>query len=231
MALTNFKRRRTAVARRRYRARRATGVVPRPIKWKSNYGIVKIKRTTYGGNWNQSTVSTSGFWRYLTYSLADMNNYAELTSLFDEYKITGLKIDFIPRYDSMPGSNTTDVTQPNVTNQTGNYITTYIDPKSAITPSGTFTSATFNTFLENCNGQYKMRPGLRKFSIYFRPSIPNDVAGTSTSKQSPKWLSTNSPSIAHSGVHVFMHDVNFVGSSGQSFDMFVTHYVLCRGLH
>lgn len=200
-------------------------------KWRKNYGIVKIKRTTYGGNWTQSTVSTSGFWRYLTYSLQDMNNYTEVTNLFDEYKITGIMVKFVPRYDSFAGNNTTDVVQPNVTNQTGNYITTYIDTSSSLTPSGTFTSSTYNTFIENCNGASKMRQGLKPFTIFFRPKIPNDVGGTSTSHQSPKWLSTASPSIVHSGAHVFMHDVNFVGSSGQSYDMFVTHYVQARGLH
>lgn len=228
MAINTFKRRRTSAARKRYRARRGATRTPR---WKRSYGVVKIKRTTYGGNWNQSTVSTSGFWRYLTYSLQDMNNYTELTALFDEYKITGLKVDFIPRYDNFAGSNTTDVVQPNVTNQTGNWVTTYIDPATSITPSGTFTSSTFNTFIENCNGRAKMRQGLRKFSLFFRPKIANDIGGTSTSRQAPTWISTSSPSVAHSGAHVFMHDVNFVGSSGQSYDMFVTHYVLCRGQH
>lgn len=189
-----------------------------------------IKRTTYGGNWNMSTVSTSGFWRYLTYSLSGMNNYTEFTNVFDEYKLCAIKVKFIPRYDNFAGSNTTDVVQPNVTNQTGNYITTYIDTDPGMVPSGTYTSATFNTFIENCNGRFKMRQALRPFSVYFKPKIPKDIGGTSTAVQRPCWLSTASPTITHSGAHVFMHDVNFVGSSGQSYDMFVTYYVQFRGL-
>lgn len=190
--------------------------------------VSNFKRYVYGGNWAFSTAATSGFFRHFTPGLNALNNLGEYQAVFDQYKINGIKITVIPRWD---GADVGTTAAPGLNMM---YLTYCVDPKSTLVPSGTYTSATLNTFLENCNGKTRTRMFNKPVNIYFKPMISaRDLysASTTTNYVGPKWIATESSSIAHRGVYMFLHDNNLTtsGLSGWSVDIFYTFYFQCKG--
>lgn len=192
-------------------------------------GVMKFQRKFWWFNWSLSTASTAGFWRYMSIALSDMPNNSEIVNLFDQFKITGVRYEFHPRYDSFAGNDTGDITPPNITNQGGNVIHVVNDPKSVLLPSGTYNTTTLNSFMEQ--GKVRTHRGTRPVVIYHRPCIATPTSGISNSQQvrAPWLLTSTGLTVAHTGAHVFFQDPNLTGASGQNFDVFVTLYVLCRG--
>lgn len=210
---------------RRYmrRSRRVPrGIVP---------NFVTVNRTWWSANWTPSTATTNDFWRYITVNLAACPNVTEYTNLFEQYKINSITFTLRPRYDSFSGENTTDTTLPGVTNQGATRVHTVIDPRSALTPTGTYTSATLNTFLEN--GRVKTFSGNRPITIPIRsPAYVNDVNNTAGAENPlcrGRWFSTGATSITFRGCHIFLQDVNLTGTFGQSFDIFTTMNMSFKG--
>lgn len=192
--------------------------------------VIPVKRVWRGTNWSPNTVSTPGFWLFLTSRLADIPNYTEYTALYDMYRIKGLKFTFVPRFSGFDGANTTDTTAPGVTNQGGTLLSWCVDKYSRVSPTGTYTSTTLNDFLQN--GNCKTYSGNRQFSIYIRnPAVDTTYAADDGAgmKSSP-WLSTTRAGIQHNGLHVFAHDVNMTGTFGNQYDIFVTAYIQFKGM-
>lgn len=210
--------------RRRRTNRRRIARVPRTLAMPSF--TMKVKRKFWWFNWTLSTASTPGFWRYLSISLSDMPSNAEIVNLFDQYKITGIRYELHPRFDSFAGNDTVDTTQPGITNQAGVMVHVVNDPRSLLTPSGTYTAANLNTFMEQ--GRVKTHRGIKPVVIYHKPTISQSQTTGSRQIRAP-WLQTANTTVVHSGAHVFTQDVNLTGISGQSYDVFVTMYMLCRG--
>lgn len=197
--------------------------VPRRIR---GVPATSFKRTFWSTNFSPTTASTAGFWQYFTTSFSSLPDATAYLEIFDQYKINGVKYTFRPRYDGFNGENTTDTTLPGVTNQAGCYVYTISDPASTLTPTGTYTSATLNTFLEQ--GNVKMRPGNKTFSVYFKPQIDNTMP-LATARSSPKWLPLTQRTVVHNGFHCFFADVNLTGVFAQSWDIFITLYFQCKG--
>lgn len=192
-----------------------------------NGAMCRIKRTFHWQTWTPATTTTGDFWKFLNPRLVDLPSSNELIAVFDQYKIGGVKLTFRPRYTSFDGANTTDTTAPGVTNQGNTHVHYIVDQASNTIPSGTYTSANLNTFLEN--GSVKSRMGTRAFSIYYRPRT-NVATGSGPQKRGGQWNScTGSSDLAQNGVHVFLQDVNMTGVFGQAFDIFVTFYMAFRG--
>lgn len=188
--------------------------------------VLTFKRKTWAGNWQPSTVGTSDFWKYYSFSLNAMSGYAEITNLFDEYKINALKVEFHPRFDSFAGNDTVDTTLPGVTNQAGSKLHIHVDPSSTLTPSGTYTSTTLNTLLEN--GDLKTYSGNRKVTVYYKPKVYNTISGLAANMVRSPWIRTDQVALPHYGFHAFAQDNNFTGTFGQSWDIFVTYFIQCR---
>lgn len=221
---TRIRRKRVTVRRRRA-TRAVTTRVPRSLRMPAH--VMKFKRKFWWFNWSLSTASTAGFWRYLSIALSDMPNNTEITNLFDQFKITGVRYELHPRYDGFSGNDTMDVTLPNVTNQAGNVVHVINDPKSTLTPTGTYTTGNLNSFMEQ--GKVRTHRGNRPIIIYHKPNIVQTT--TSGTRQIPApWSQTSSSTtLVHSGAHVFLQDANMTGVSGQNYDVFVTLYIMCRG--
>lgn len=225
MAIRRYKR---SMRKRGYK-RRLRRTMGRLVKSPRFNNVLNVKRTFWLENWSLSTVATSNFWRYYTFTLAQLPSYTEFTNIFDTFKLRGVKVTFRPRYDSFSGENTTDTTLPGITNQAGNYVHVINDPYSTVTPSGTYTTTNLNSFLEN--GNVKTHNGNRPFSFYVRPCVDSYVSGSSTAsrKRSP-WMQTNNAPQVHNGAHIFLQDINMTGTSGNSYDVFYTFYLSFKNL-
>lgn len=193
---------------------------------------IALKRTFWLENWTFSTVTTNGFWRYYSFTLSQLPSLSEFQSLFDQLKISAIKVTFRPRYDNFSGNDTTDTTSPGVTNAPGNYMHVIVDPKSLTTPSGLYTSSNLNIFMEQ--GNVRTYQGLRPFSVYFKPMINQTVGAVQGMRRRAPYLLIDPASGAtgapHYGFHVFQQDVNLTGTSVQSFDVYVTYYMMAKGV-
>lgn len=206
------------------RVKRKTAV-PRPMKY-SRTSVVSVKRTFWSELWLPNATTTNGFWRYYAPSISAMPSLAEFQAVFDQYKINGVTLTFRPKFDSYAGNDNTSAS----TNRSSTQVHYIVDKTSNITPTGTYSSTTCNSFLEN--GGVKSRTGLRPVNIFYTPMIANTQQGVNdASRTKPRWLSlANASGILQNGVHVFMQDSNFANNQTQAFDVFITYYMQFRGL-
>lgn len=220
-----YKRKYTGRGRAGKRKMRRKMNISRPIRSKGT--VLYMKRTVSWFTWTPGSTTASDFWKYLSPALDTVTSYTEMAALFDQYKINGVKLKLVPRYDSFAGNDTTDTTLPGITNQGGTQVHVIVDPLSQLIPVGTYSRANLNTFLEN--GNVRTYTGNKPINIFFKPTVSSTFGGLTTAGRirSP-WLSTASPSIVHNGVHVFIQDVNLSGVFGQTFDVFCTLYMAFR---
>lgn len=223
-----FKRKRAAGPTRPRKKARYTrkAIIPRGIR----EPYLQMSRTFWKETWTPSTVATSNFWKYYTFLMADLPSFSDMTNVFDRFKINGIKVTFRPRYDGFAGNDTVDTTLPGVTNQGMCRLHIINDPASNVTPSGVYTSANMNAFLEN--GSVRSYSGSRPISIYFKPTVNVTTGGVAAGRRvRAGWLqSTAGTSIEHNGFHVYAQDVNFTGVFNQAWDVFVTYYMAFKGL-
>lgn len=220
-----YRRRRTMKPRRKttYR-RRKVARVPRNIS-AGGTNICKVVRTTFIENWTPNSATTGGFWRYTQFAPNQIGNWSDYFNMFDQYKVCALKFTYRPRYDNFAGNDTTDVTLPGVTAQGLTNVHVINDPYSTISPTGTYSAATLNAFLEN--GKVKSYQGGRPISVYFKPTINLTTEAGNNMRRRAGWLNVNVNNV-HSGFHIFMQDTNLTGVFNQSYDVFVTSYVMLR---
>lgn len=217
-------RRRTAMRPRRKIARKKYARVPRRIGG-SGTNITKIVRTTWLENWTPSTATTNGFWRYYQFTPNLIHNWQDYFNLFDQYKISALKFTFRPRYTEFAGNDTVDTTLPGVTTQGTTMVHVINDPYSTVVPAGTYNFLTLNAFLEN--GKVKSYQGVKPISVYYKPTINLTTEAGNNMRRRAGWLNVNLNN-SHSGFHIFLQDVNLTGVFNQSYDVFVTSYVMLR---
>jgi hypothetical protein len=186
---------------------------------------VSIKRTFYNGTWTFGTGAVTDFWKYNSYTFSNLPNVAEYTSLFDEYKINAIKVQYRPSYDSIEAlsSDTTAGTQ-----NTKVLVHTLVDPASTVLPSGLYGSTTLNAFLEN--GEVRTRDGNKPFTMFYKPKMFQGVNGSGTAARmvNPSWLRTSDTAPIHYGHHVFIQSGN--NTTPMKYDIFVTYYFQCRGM-
>lgn len=216
-----------AAARRRYKARMMRRRVPRGIR----NDFLRTKRTFWVRNWTPGVAATADFWSYFAVTLGDMPNFNDYANIYDSYKINKFTITLRPRYDGFNGNDTVDTVLPGVTNQGATRVHVVIDPKrrSNDGPTGAYTSATLNLFLER--GNAKTYSGNKPIKITCKyPCILDDMNGNANSKATrAPWLQTNITNIGHQGIHVFLQDINLTGTFGQSFDVFYTFDISFKG--
>lgn len=190
----------------------------------TNAPPVSFKRTVWMHNWQFGAAATTNFWRYYNVNMDNLSNLAEYQALFDQYKVNGVKLQFRPKWDGA------DAGPSGSSGQNMVYATIFKDPLSILTPTGTYSTATLNTFLENANGKITTRQCNKPFSVYYKPFTPSaDIASNGRFLKTP-WLSlANATSALQRGFHVFLNDSNFSANSTLSFDVILTLYFQCRG--
>lgn len=216
---------------RRARKRMRRGAMTPRVSGSLRYAMpqVSLKRTFWAEYWPFGTASVDNFWRYYTPAISTLPNLAEYQALFDQYKVNGVKLTLRPRWTGFDGADGTTSGTTNKPLQNVHYI---IDPLSQITRSGTYSSATFNSFCEH--GNVKTVTGNRTISIYFKPKH-NEDAGTGITNAKlvgPSWLSlASATTVVNQGVHIFLQDPNFANAgAGWGYDVFFTFYMQLRGM-
>lgn len=234
MALTNVRRRTrrpgTSTRRTKRRVMRRTKPLRALISTASKG--VAFKRSFFVGNWAFGTTATSDFWRRFTPRFNEMPNHLEYNAVFDEYRITGIKITLHPRIGMVSYQQTATATP--TTNQM--YITIANATKEyEFVPTGTYSSATYNSMLEELGTKTRTIKFDRPVSLYFKPQIFEEVGGTSGygyKHVKAPWLQLGtSLQPSYHGMHAFIHDYNFTNLNAQQFgvDIQYTFYFQCRG--
>lgn len=216
--------------RRRPQRKMTLGRVPRP-RYRSKPGhLLSYRRKFWLESWSPTSVNVSGFWRRYNQSFTNLPNFAELSALFEHYRINKIKLTFMPAYDSFAGNDNSDTGLPGITFNTGTYVHILNDPQSTQDPLGVYGSTTLNRFMEL--GKVKTIVGIRPFSIYYTPAI---VVGSIASQfVSPRWLPMSANNQTHFGPQVYMQLPNFSGAAGstwmQTWDVYVTMYLQVKGM-
>ena len=66
---------------------------------------LSLKRTTFSSTWSFGTAATNDFWQYYTFTAGDVGGFQDFADIFDEYKITGVKVTFsVDGVTGEPGS-------------------------------------------------------------------------------------------------------------------------------
>lgn len=148
----------------------------------------------------------------LEFKFDDIPNKTEFTNLFDQYRINGILVRFIPNFTG------SDI-NPSTTAQSVPNIWTIIDHDDAATP------ANLNEMMQypNC----KMTRGQNVHKRYFRPSCLVDVAGITTGVKFKQWLNMANTNIPHYGLK---YHVDQTQAEIGTWRVFVTYFFSCKGV-
>lgn len=206
------------IVRRRNMRKRGSRMsrVPRAIKQQQ----LVFKRKFFVENWQPNATTTNGFWRLFNVAPNLLPEWSSFISLFDVYKVTGILIEFLPRYSEFSGNDTT-------ANRSGTKVHIVNDPYSIVGPSGLYNAANLNSMLEN--GNCRSYSGNRPIRVFSRPTVFYDVGGCTMVKKA-SFIRTDSGATGHKCCHVFMQDQNFTGQFTQNFDIFYTYYITFKNL-
>lgn len=175
--------------------RRPKRVFKRKLKRARKIHYIKRKSVS------EITVSTSNQAGGVAYTLADIPNYSEFTTLFDEYKIAAIKVAYMPTKNV--NTNTQTGTGGTITNTTYMLPTVYtvIDHNDTDTP-------TINDMVQN--ETLKISRGNQVHTRYFKPRVPCRVyAGVSDGYiyRSGQWIGTatanGDDNVPHYGLKYF----------------------------
>lgn len=184
------------------------------------------KRMTYSSTWAFGTAATNDFFRYYTWTAADITNFAEFASVFDEYKISAVKVTFRPAYDSV-----SNLTAAGALVQPQAYAHYVIDPAATTVPAGLYTSANLNSFLENEGIRTKTLN--KEFSIYLKPKVlmQNFGGGTASTVVDSDWIKTSETAVQHRGFYIFLQQNAFAATNTNiKLDTFYTFYLQFRNV-
>ena len=191
--------------------------------------IVELNTQTPPDGW---LVSGNSLYKQFQYSLRDLNDYGDFTSLFNQYKICGVKMTFFFTQTNTGPIQHSD-TPPHAVNSNSQII-------MFIGPNGVGASETLDRDYFMDSQAVKRRlclNGGRPISVYRRmrqlSNIYQSVTGTDYAMARPRWISTVETSTPHYGMNcmlervdgeVFANDaVNY-----QKMRVEATYYVACR---
>jgi len=216
------KRKSTPYARWTKKARR---IIPVRMSRAVGGASAKMNKTTLYGNWNFSTGTTSGFWRYLEFTAATLPEWNDYALVFDEYKVTNLKYTFRPAFNSYPITNGFS----GVASTFGvPYMHLIVDPASTKLPTGAYNAVTELSMLDQ--GMAKTYTADKPFSISFKPRVQGSLGGGGTAATSlvAPWIRTSEETTIHTGLHAFIKNREFT-SNYCNFDVYVTVSIEFRG--
>lgn len=211
--------------------RRTWRRTPGPSKWKrlgivapltpwTVYSFKRMKNDTFTVTYDGlAQFSSNGY----VFKLSDVQASTEFTSLYDQYKITGIKAKFFPRVNVLQTVN------QSATFTTVPPIGTIVDYDDATAPVN-YAEAT----------QYmgsRVHEAFKPFSLYFKPKISTAAysgAFTSYTAGGSPWLDCNSPGIEYYGLKVFTLPYsagnNQALANDPTWDIVFTYYLKFRGV-
>lgn len=203
------------VLRRRFRKTRITK--------NPQLSVYNIQRNFHYAHWVPSTVAVVDFWKQVVFTANNLPDFSQLQSIFDEYKINGIRVRMMPRSTEYAGNDNTAAS----TRQPTNFVSVRIDPMDQLAAAGAYTRNTYNTFCER--GKVAVYTGIEPIDFFFRPMI-GDQLQTGVSRVRPMWINSADGGVEHYGFNCFFHDPNFAAAFTQTYDVFVTYYMQFRGV-
>lgn len=155
------------------------------------------------------STSDSGFYR--SFKLSDFPN-TDIASLFSEYKITKLKIQYL--LVNAPNNNAT-------------FPTLYIAPQCF--QSGVFPSSRDEVIQYRKSSLFQFGPANVITSYNFKPMVPIDASSTGKHFVKSPWLSTTDFTVPHYVCVEWLSRYNSTTDPTHSIELVVSATVLCRG--
>ena len=203
---------------RKYESKKKAGCT----KYRKPYNVPKMIKTNTVFMKRHVYVNTIGTnvgtgWTAFPFQfkLDNLPAYSEFTSLFDAYRINGVKLTFTPFWDSNDVVNQGTVSNPRVY--------TVIDA-NGIPPGSVNTEAKMH---EYSNMKIIYDP-MKAFSIYIKnPSYELASTGTGNNAVTSNrdWLDTDNPSIPHNGAAVGMIIPVGTPTTGFYYNVIATYYL------
>ena len=158
-----------------------------------------------------------------SFQLSDLPNVSEYTSLFDQYKITGIKLRIVPR--------TSMTTQGVVTGTTAmvgyGQVVTALDFDDAANPIAK------DTLLEYGSAKYTASNKIH--TRYFKPKVLNavwvNIASTGYAAVKAPWIDQANNNLPHYGLKMWIDAPENSGggsNSSISYDGYATYYFMCK---
>lgn len=182
---------------------------------RSSTGLHYFKRRCMLGAWNGNSVDPhiNGA---LSFKLNQIPNHTDFTSLFDQYRITGVKLTFYPVQDSSQVGSVFEGFMPQLI-----YV---VDRDDNTTLAGNGS----NTLMEYQSCQ--IRQLNRPVSVYIRnPSVAAEIYRSTTLtaySQQSRWLDCNYSDIPHYGLKFYFYS----GSPVYQVRVYATFYISCKGV-
>lgn len=170
--------------------------------------IFKFERSWDSGNLSALTTEVD---TAFSFQLSDLPSYTEFTALFDQYRIVGVDMHFIPHQNTCP------VTSANATT-TNILIAPDYDDATAVNLAALLQKAGLKIYNFN-----------KEFHFFLKPMIAAAAySGTFTSYLSmePQWIDVASPSVVHYGVKTVMTPCSSTNLSG--WRVFLTYHLEFR---
>lgn len=220
--MVRVRRRNPRINRRRKMFRRGRrgikGLVP---------GVHRFKETCELTQWSAAAGSTQ--FGVQTYKLNDLFNAAQFKNLFDLYKITGVKLTIIPRYDNASVAEASGGIAGSVNSLPMLYVAPNRSPWS--------TAPTSVQDILNDDG-CKVMTLNKKVSFYLPAPSPRILDGASNgvplqfNKSIKPWLTTggNGQDVDQSGVDYYCHRyaISNLGTAGVFADVYATYYMIFK---
>lgn len=210
-----YKRKRTTTTTNLYRARRMRKAGLRRSRMRLSNNQHNFKRTTQLANLATSSIAPG--YRSYTFHLDQLPGVSDFTTLYDQYRINGVKLEFVPQISGMDGNpNTTLYAMPNI--------------HMVIDRDDTNTLAL--TDMMQYTG-YKRKRGHLSCSVYFKPSVLTEVfrsaVSTSYVPKTGQFIDMAAPNVPHYGVKVIVDQGP--GSGIQwAWTVFATYYFTCKNV-
>jgi len=209
-------RRRFKRSRRRFkrRSRRTFKKRSRSRKW-AGYKITSIKRsinTTYTG---PTASAPNGVGGANYYTLADVPNVGEFLNLFDNFRITGIKLKFFPPWIDSTSTST----------NIGQFYYAF-DNDSAAAPTSI-------TDLQQYPNHHSRSLNSQPFTFFFRPRAVNLLSTSSVYGIAPKgqWVDTVSSSGAqYFGFRWWWQETGGISTYSLTMPVEQTYYLQFKGL-
>jgi hypothetical protein len=179
-----------------------------------------FKRKCLIGNlqaYNNAGVGTNAAAAY-SFNLTQLPQYSDFTGLFDQYSITGVKLDFIPFADNISwevASNGATIASP------GGPLLLATDFDDASAP------ATANEMLSRQN--VRIIPVGRRTTMFLRPKLAEVANSSTTVSRSPGWIDCDTPNSPHYGVKAWMSAPN-VPNTNFNYQIYATFYLKVKGV-
>lgn len=184
----------------------------------SRQQVYNLTRECFYGTWNFGTATTGDFWRYYEFNVSSFPWITRMITAFDEYKINAIVLTFIPNSTSVDNSSLIPLMN----------LTYTIDPGTTTNPSGVYSISTLNDMMGA--GVPVTVPATKPITVYWKPKVLTQAwaASTAAAVENPGWYRSTDTNVNHRGVHVYLHDTTFSGTSNAKFDVHVKAYMSFR---